>query len=102
MASPRWSLLRNQVDLEPGARSGPDASRRYLISSQKMPATAKYPNVNTIVRMYGIPNKYTTACVSRSQKKQVAQNAVIAFAFPVRWALSTSAANGANASTALR
>jgi hypothetical protein len=58
--------------------------------------------VKTSVLTYGIANKYTTACINRNQKKHVAQNAVIASAFPVSWAATTSAANGAKASTALR
>jgi len=57
-----------------------------LITSQKIPATAIQPSVKTSVLMKGIANRYTTAWISRSQKKLVAQNAVMPSALPAwRW-----------------
>ena len=54
---------------------------RYdVITSQKTPATATKPRVKTSVLTNGIASQWTTACASRSQKKLVAQKAVVASA----------------------
>jgi len=72
------------------------------MTSQNGPATLTKPSVNTNVRMYGNPSHYTSACAARTQKKAIAQKTVISFSLPLRCATTTSAANGANTSTALR
>src|ERR1700691_242032 len=75
---------------------------RYFINSKNKPITQIHPSTKRIVRMKGIAARNTAACATRIQKKLVAQNTVMPSFLPASCTAMTSAANGANVSTALR
>jgi hypothetical protein len=107
---PQGTRLRRKPEQTRRHQSGcpPSASGLWVHAlvhrtiSQKIPASATKPSVNSTVRRYGIPAKKTTACPSLTQKKHADQNAVMASAFPVKCAAITRAAKGAKTSTAFR